>query len=373
MNDPQISVVMSVFNAGRFLHEAVISILDQSFTDFEFIIINDGSTDESAAILEEYSRKDTRIILRHQSNKGLVDSLNSGCKLARGTYIARMDADDIAIRDRLAIQLGYMEMHPEVGVLGGSVEFIDASSKMRHAQKKSSFMNHSDVKHALLDRNVIWHPTVLIRKAVLESVGGYRKVPDAEDYDLWLRVAEQSQLVNAADVVLRYRLHASQGSIVRCRQQSLAALAAQTSAILRRRGETDPLNSVREIGPTLLFYMGVDQSTMQTAIARGYLTWARTMYQVREYSLALKLVQTLHSPDLALTASWTIAQAYLWEAGVYVHQRKYIQSLLSITRGIMAHPIIIGRPIKLALNQLSMSLQVIIVLCQSWCSKFRSA
>ena len=129
MSSPIVSVVMSVLNGERFLREAVESILDQSLREFEFIIINDGSTDFSGSILDSYQHKDPRLRVVHQENMGLVESLNRGCGLARGKYIARMDADDIAIQDRLRWQADFMETHPEVGVVGGAVEVIDTTGR----------------------------------------------------------------------------------------------------------------------------------------------------------------------------------------------------------------------------------------------------
>src|ERR1700683_781969 len=112
MTTPKISVVMSVFNSERFLREAVESILRQSFRDFEFIIMDDGSTDRSAAILDSYQENDARVKVYHKKHGGLIESLNHGCSLAQGKYIARMDADDISDGDRLKWQVDFMDAHP---------------------------------------------------------------------------------------------------------------------------------------------------------------------------------------------------------------------------------------------------------------------
>src|SRR5438067_12011849 len=117
---PAISVIMSVYNAEAFLEAAVQSVLMQSFSDFEFIIIDDGSTDRSNQILQDYARKDNRVRLISRPNKGLTASLNEGLKLARGEFIARMDADDVAAPDRFKIQVEYLRDHPEVSVRGSA-------------------------------------------------------------------------------------------------------------------------------------------------------------------------------------------------------------------------------------------------------------
>ena len=129
MTSPMVSIVMSVFNGERFLHEAVESMLDQSFREFEFIILDDGSTDRSASILNSYQNRDGRVKVHHQEHGGLIESLNHACSLAQGKYIARMDADDVAAKDRLRMQVDFMEVHSEIGVLGGGVEWIDATGR----------------------------------------------------------------------------------------------------------------------------------------------------------------------------------------------------------------------------------------------------
>src|ERR1700680_111125 len=127
MNMRNVSVVMSVFNGERFVSEAIESILHQTFHDFEFIIINDGSTDGTADILSRYQNSDPRVAVHDQQKKGLVQSLNTGCGLARGRYIARMDADDIAFPERLERQINYLEQNPDIALIGSSVNVIDVS------------------------------------------------------------------------------------------------------------------------------------------------------------------------------------------------------------------------------------------------------
>src|SRR5579872_4675255 len=209
---PSISVVMSVFNGERFLRDAIESILNQSFCDFEFIIIDDGSTESIGSILDWYQKSDPRIRVYHQENRGLIESLNRACGLARGKYIARMDADDIATPDRLGRQLQYMEAHPGVAVLGGAVEIIDANGKLRGNAAPPT--GDDAIRSNLQNGNtVFYHPTVMMRKEVFLAVGGYREVVvDAEDFDLWTRIADKHKLANLAQVVLKYRRHPHQVS-----------------------------------------------------------------------------------------------------------------------------------------------------------------
>ena len=152
---PKISVVMPAYNAAEYLDEAIRSILNQTFRDFEFIIINDGSTDDSISILDKQQKLDSRIRVYHQENQGMIAALNRGCRLARGKYIARMDADDISLPGRLEKQLKYMERHPQIGILGTWIYSID-----KNGFEKSSLASFYKPKNAQMD-SLFWCLCVL--------------------------------------------------------------------------------------------------------------------------------------------------------------------------------------------------------------------
>ncbi len=355
MTTPTISVVMSVFNGERYLREAVSSILMQSFGDFEFIVIDDGSTDSSGQILDSYQASDGRVAVYHQENSGLSVSLNRGCALARGKYIARMDADDIAVRDRLMWQVDFMEAHPEVGVLGGAVESIDATGKglLRCRQP----LKDRDIKSALHRGDCpFWHPSVLIQKEALTSMGGYRMtMVHAEDYDLWLRIADRFQFANLEAVLLKYRVHANQVSVSRWREQAISNLAARLAASSRRNGNPDPFDSEREITPKVLAALGVSDTRLQTTVARACLSCINSMYDAGEYSGALDLMsEMLRSSNLKLVERPEIADLRLWEARLHWHQRKFARSILSLGHALMTRPIISARPLKLMMRALGL-------------------
>ncbi len=187
---------MSVYNGARFLPEAVESILRQSWSDFEFVIVNDGSTDETWSILEGYRAQDGRVRLVDQEKRGLTASLNRGCSLSKGKFIARMDADDVAMLRRLELQMHFMDTHADVGVLGGAFELIDAAGKRLGVSLLPS--EDLEIRRMLLDSTAFLHPSVLISRSALERVGGYREVKYAEDYDLWLRLAEADEASKSA-------------------------------------------------------------------------------------------------------------------------------------------------------------------------------
>ncbi|MEO8736041.1 MAG: glycosyltransferase [Edaphobacter sp.] len=348
MDIPPVSVVMGVFNGGSFLSQAVESILHQSFENFEFIIVDDGSNDASASTLDEFRNRDHRIHVVHQQNAGLVHALNRGCALARGKYVARMDADDIALPDRLASQVDFLESHPRVVLVGGAVDFIDARGNMLLTARYPT--DDKAIKRALLDSSVFWHPTVLFSRKAFACLGGYRNVPDAEDYDLWLRMAELGELANLSQVLLRYRVHAQQVSVLRCRTQALGSLAARASASARRRGDCDPLHRMSEITASLLSAIGVSDRSLQTTIARSYLSSSRNMCLLREHASALSMLEVLHSSGFEHAERWVIADSHLCAAKIYWSKAKYIQCLCSCIVAVIKRPVVLGRPFKSALH-----------------------
>ncbi|MBZ5705516.1 MAG: glycosyltransferase [Acidobacteriia bacterium] len=349
-----VSVVMSVFNGERFLREAVESVLEQTFREFEFIVVDDGSTDQSASILDSYRKSDARVRVYHQENKGLIESLNRGCSLAQGKYIARMDADDIAVRERLMWQVDFMEKHPQVAVLGGAVEWIDATGKSLGTHNTP--VADCEIKSELLHRNVFWHPTVIMLREGFVSSGGYRKVVvDAEDYDLWLRIADRCQLANLETVVLKYRIHPFQVSMSKRRQQTLCKLAAQASASLRRNGTPDPLEAVKEITPAVLAELGVTEARQQSVLASDWRNWIRNMCLAGEYSVALKAADGMLQSDLQYVERWQIADLYLIIARLYWRQKRLLKSFLAAVRAVMTRPVVAGRPLKLLLRRLGLA------------------
>jgi len=237
---PAVSVLMPVHNAGRFLAPALDSILAQTFSDFELIAIDDGSTDDSGKVLTEFAARDGRIRVFTQENRGIVATLNRALELARAPLIARMDADDLSRPDRFAKQAAYLREHPDVAVLSGAMDVIDESGA--HLRVAAFPTDPDAVARELLHRSCVCHPAVMARANALRSVGGYRaNARHAEDYDLWLRITEAGRVANLPDVLLSYRVHPQAISARHVVAQELAALAARGAARLRRSGMPDPL------------------------------------------------------------------------------------------------------------------------------------
>lgn len=205
---PYVSVIMSVYNSENYLDKAIESILNQDFTDFEFIIINDGSTDKSEAIIKRYAQSDLRIKFFSQENQGLPKSLNRGIQLARGKYIARMDADDISVPERFRKQISFLEKHPEVGVCGSWVQTIGESKSYINKYPE----NDATLRCWLLFGVGLAHPSIILRRELFEkeNLSYNLSYSYCQDYELWIRASNYCALANISEVLLLYRLHSEQ-------------------------------------------------------------------------------------------------------------------------------------------------------------------
>ncbi len=236
---PQISVLTSCYNASKYIREAVESILNQTFRDFEFILIDDGSTDNTLEILHEYARMDRRIVLVEKENTGLTDSLNIGLKIARGEWIARMDADDISMPTRLEKQICYVRKHSNVILLGAGCRTID-----EHGMEMRNFSyptNHDRlVNHLERGKSPFPHSSAIFKKTIVQSLCGYRnRLNGAEDYDLWLRMSKLGKIHCLRDQLILLRKHS--GSITANNNKLvIIACAARVSHFLRQYGYSDP-------------------------------------------------------------------------------------------------------------------------------------
>ena len=203
---PAVTVLMPVYNAERFVAQTVESVLAQTFTDFEFLIINDGSTDRSLEILQGYANKDSRIRLISRPNTGYVAALNEGLELARSELIARIDADDLSHPRRLELQVARMQTEPELVALGSNAYAIDEGGRMLGDYDVPPTHEEIEANH-LRGSSSIHHPAVMLRREAVRRVGGYRKeLMPCEDFDLWLRLGEVGRLANLPAKLLTKRL-----------------------------------------------------------------------------------------------------------------------------------------------------------------------
>ncbi len=230
-----ISVLMPVYNAQQYVAAAAESILAQTFRDFEFQIIDDGSTDGSLAILKQLAARDSRIRLISRPNTGYVAALNEMLASARGEFIARMDADDLSLPERFEKQVAALRTSPEIGVIGGQMELMDPAGR-------TLCIRHVPLEHTQIDGEhlngiggMIAHPAAMLRTEIIRAAGDYRlDFWPAEDLDLFLRLAERTRLANLPEVVLRYRLHEKSTSHQNRRRQAEVTRRSVAEARERR-------------------------------------------------------------------------------------------------------------------------------------------
>ncbi|WP_300039410.1 glycosyltransferase [uncultured Roseobacter sp.] len=271
---PRLSVLIPACNAERWLRPALDSVLAQSFTGFELLVHDDGSTDGTLAILQDYAARDARLRVTSEPNKGIVRTLNGLLAAARGDLVARMDADDICLPERFAKQVAFLDAHPRVGVLGSFVDGIDADD--RPLMSFSPPTDHAGLEafHLQTGGPGLWHPAVMMRAEPLRSAGGYREdYPYCEDYDLWLRLGEVTELANLAEVLVQYRLHLQSLSVVKRDQQITSARGALQAACARRGLPEPPAPDTPPAPPTELDVM---RKWAWWALGAGHVDTART-------------------------------------------------------------------------------------------------
>jgi len=269
MDVPRVSVVMPVYNTADYLKEAIDSILNQTFSDFEFLTINDGSTDGSLEILQDYAAQDRRIRVVDQTNQGVTATFNRGIDLARGEYLARMDSDDIAVPSRLAQQVQFLDLNPDVVALSGWFILIDEEGDPLAISRPSAL--HEQIDRQLLAQcpaeggGIFGHCTAMMRTTALRAIGGARvEFEPTDDRDLYLRLSERGRLHNLQTVIHRYRQHT--GSI------SGSRLAAQ-----RRESRRAVLEAYRRRGldpPHQLHYPAIAIPATPAERHRGLARWS---------------------------------------------------------------------------------------------------
>ena len=248
MTNPKVSVLMSVYNGERHLLDSIDSILAQTFTDFEFIIINDGSTDTTGEILRSYA--DPRIKIVDQENVGLTKSLDKGIAMASGVYIARQDADDLSVKERFEKQVAFMDSNPAVALLGAQAVIIDVEGKaIAHCYHPTS---SEFLKWRLLFRNTFIHTSVMIRRSLLEERGlSYNPVfIRSQDYDLWERINEEASVANLSEDLVYYREHEGNITSLEVESQEEFALDVSKRAIQNLIGRGVSYDEIRGLTNT---------------------------------------------------------------------------------------------------------------------------
>jgi glycosyltransferase involved in cell wall biosynthesis len=265
-----LTVLMPVYNGDRFLVEALESIRSQTFRDYEFLIIDDGSTDGTPEILARYAAADDRIRVLTQQNRGLIASLNRGFLESTGELIARMDADDLARPQRLSAQIEFLRANPRITLVGSAIEVIDSQGRPSQTILLPETPQHLRTHMRELGC-ALAHPTVMFRRQAVLDVGGLRLAyRHAEDYDLWLRMLEKCDFSNLPDVLLSYRRHEGSVSNRNVMQQMLSAFCARVTARLRLRGLADPTSNVDLVTREVILGLGVDAREFDAEMFRGF-------------------------------------------------------------------------------------------------------
>jgi glycosyltransferase involved in cell wall biosynthesis len=217
---------MSVYNGSLYLREAVESILNQTFRDCEFIILDDGSTDSTWDILADYAQRDQRIVLlRNEKNIGLTKSLNKGLQRVRGKYIARQDGDDVSLPERLATQIAYLRSHADVGLLGTAYYIADCQG--RHAGIYRPPQTDTEIRWKMLFHNAFCHTSVVFRRELFEAGDAFynEDLPYSQDYNLWDQLLKRTRAANLPTPLVAFRMHESSIAVMRSEEQQRIATA----------------------------------------------------------------------------------------------------------------------------------------------------
>lgn len=306
---PKVSVLMPVYNGERYLAQAVESILNQTFTDFEFVILDDCSTDSTPAILDRYT--DSRIVrLRNDTNLGITRSLNRLLDSARGEYLARMDADDIAYPDRLAKQVAQMDADPQLGLLGTRYVIVDEEGKSIYGEPSPpDAARVENFGWSLLWMTAVQHPTAMMRRSVLDR-HNLRYDPEyetAEDYDLWTRIGHVSRVGRLHDPCLDYRVFSQSISNTRRAKQIETHHRIMHRELCAFMDEALPENVTRYL--LEMFVPGIPQSDVSVNVLEA----SQTLLRIRD-----RFVATGIHPD-AISYIDQVIRRYLRKALYRAH------------------------------------------------------
>lgn len=335
---PLLSVVMTVYNGEAYLEEAIESILSQTFPEFEFIIINDGSLDRTQDIIQRYADGDPRIRFENREHIGRVEALNTCCRLANGKYVAIMDADDVALPDRFERQLDFLEVHPAVSLLGGGVQKI--SGEGRRFSTVMFPTEDLEIKKELMRVGCLAHSTVVMRRDAFEDVGGYRGAfPPAEDYDLWLRMAERHQLGNLPAVLVKYRVHSNQVSFTQLEAHVLTTLGAQLAARVRKERGIDPTAGVRQITREFLADFGIGKEMIDRTILNNFLALSVTLSMSGAQGASMRNLE--RCLEWAKAVGWSggdLARIHAAFASGYFKQGRFLRCLTAVMNVFRGDP-----------------------------------
>lgn len=314
MTNPALSVVMTVFNAEAYIDAAIGSIRAQSFQDFEFIIVHDGSTDGTAARLARHAQEDRRITVHSQENRGIIHSANRGLSMTSGHFVARMDGDDVAAPTRFERQLQLFKQAPKLVAVGSAYNEIDETGQVLRPVFPPA--EHAAICSTLERTNCIAQSSVMMRRDAVMAVGSYRRAfVHAEDYDLWVRLAEIGEIANLPDLLLNYRIYPRQRGIDFVEQRALGEVGVRASAMRRRSGLPDPTTDADLVTRDLLHALGVERETVDFEVMRRALQAARRAAKAGDRKLRDELLALARRQNL--TGAWR--NSYYWFKRLQIH------------------------------------------------------
>ena len=250
-----VSVIMPAHNVEKYIDEAILSILNQSFKDFELIIVNDASNDNTGEIIEGYAKKDSRITCIHnKSQQKMAKSLNIAIQKSKGKYIARMDSDDWAYPNRLKTQVKFLEKNSEVSIVGGSIDICESNLKV--INERHYLKTDGEIRANLFRFSPFCHPSIMVRSEHLIQAGcydGYYLV--ADDYDMYFRIGHHGKMANLPDKLMKYRVHYGSISHVKGSRQEFETLFIRLKAVLLYGYKMSFFDKIYFLGQLLSVYL----------------------------------------------------------------------------------------------------------------------
>ena len=315
---------MSVYNGEKYLREAIDSILNQTYKDFEFIIVNDASTDKTELIIKEFMQKDQRIkLINNEINCERSVSRNKAIQVSKGEYIAMTDGDDISFPKRLETQVRYLEENKDIALVGTSWYYIDDQGREISIQESLSG-NKKQIVHFMCK------PSVMVRKSCLQEVGGFREVfVPAEDYDLCLRIIDNYEIGIIKEPLYKYRVHANSSTSCQKNEMDLCAALAIEMAEERRKFGRDRLSLLSQEDAMKLRDQRLKVSGIKKRkiLSHNYSTQSQAAFALGEYVRAL---------DYSINSlSWYVLNYQAWSILIKVVAREYRKRPIGVTRSVL--------------------------------------
>lgn len=341
---PLVSVVTPVRNGEAFIQDAVESILQQTLTDYEYIIVDHCSTDHTGEILQRLAAVDPRIQVIRQDTGDLSGARNTGWKAARGQYVAVQDADDISLATRLARQVAFLEEHRDIAVLGSAFQAMSSTGRLLPVTS-APLLTNDEIERSLPRGCPMAQPTVMIRRQALEAVGGYRVgFPAAADYELWMRLMENRFcFANLPDPLVYYRVHLNSISTAQLHDHTVGVLVIQAAAKYRREHGMDPSDCAEPLNAKVLQILGITPEMVDVAVAKAYRGRASNMLLHDDVESAVAILKQYEKDAIpqAIRRQLAAEFEFMW-ARVHFAQKHWAKGIKSAAKACLRDPRFFG-------------------------------